>query len=51
MKKNILRALAMLLTLTLLLTSGLADTLRYPDRGDDVVRLQDRYGREGTSAA
>ena len=47
MKKNILRALAMLLTLTLLLTSGLADTLRYPDRGDDVVRLQQALTQTG----
>lgn len=47
MKKNILRALAMLLTMTLLLTSGLADTLRYPDRGDDVVRLQQALTQTG----
>ena len=41
MKKQILRVLALALALTLLLTSsGLALTLRYPEKGAAVLRLQ-----------
>ena len=41
MKKIFLRALALSLVLTLLLTSsGMALTLRYPQRGSNVTTLQ-----------
>ena len=40
MKKLILRALALTMALMLLASSGLAETIRFRDKGDNVVILQ-----------
>lgn len=40
MKKLILRVLALSLTLMLLVGSGLAETIRFRDKGDEVIALQ-----------